>query len=305
MATQTGYGTYQPPYSTQTQPTGVVLDPMTGQPVQSPMAQQSDAVQADMLGAATANYGGGWGSNWEDPSAQALQQAFNQGLTGQAAVDWVNANTPYGGQIAYYGDTGTYGAPSWYAAPNGPGGPLDLINRGGGGASGGGFGGGGGFNPITPTSGWSPDPRTNDLYNMLNTEATQNPIPSPNDPVIKAQTNAYNAQATRDMRNYMNELAEKGGPNANLGAQGMQAAEKVAQGAGQFQGTLMQNELNARRQQIQDALTGMGNLLSDQQRMQLQNQLAIMDNLLGQASLEQNAYAFDTTNANNTSPLAL
>lgn len=221
------------------------------------------------------------------------------GLTGQGpgnGYDWGQYDPSRtkiyepGADLRYINDVNGQQVAGWQAHPDTPSGGDGTM---------------GPFSPITPTSGWSPDPRTNDLYNMLNTEATQNPIPSPNDPVIKAQTNAYNAQATRDMRNYVNELAERGGPNANLGAQGMQAAEQVAQGAGQFQGTLMQNELNARRQQIQDALTGMGNLLSDQQRMQLQNQLAIMDNLLGQASLEQGAYQFDTTNANNTSPLAL
>lgn len=258
----------------QTQPGRILVDP-TRQPVPPGIDPRIAAVYTQ-FGATPGAAGSGlydesyWNTVGNDPAYAA----------GRLTSDFQGTGPDVG--------TPGYGA---YAAPG------TVVPSGG--------GGGGGFNPITPTSQWSPDPRTNDLYHMLNTEATQNPIPSPNDPVIKAQTNAYNAQATRDMRNYMNELAEKGGPNANLGAQGMQAAEQVAQGAGQFQGTLMQNELNARRQQIQEALTGMGNLLSDQQRMQLQNQLAIMDNLLGQASLEQNAYAFDTTNANNTSPLEL
>jgi len=59
----------------------------------------------------------------------------------------------------------------------------------------------------------------------------------------------------------------------------------------------------ARRQEIQDSLTQMGSLLSDQEKMDLQNQLAIMDNLLGQAGLQQGAFQFDATSQFNNSPL--
>lgn len=156
-----------------------------------------------------------------------------------------------------------------------------------------------------PTSGWSPDPRTNDLYNLLQGRAGQSLNIDPNDPIIKNQVNAYTANATRAYRNNINELAEQGGPNANLGAQERQGAEAVAQGAGGMQAQLMQSELTARRQEIQDALTQMGGMLSDEQKMQLQNQLAIMDNLLAQAGLSQGAYQFDQQLALNQSPLSL
>ena len=71
------------------------------------------------------------GGGWDNPrgTAAGLQKAFERGLTGQAAVDWANANGYPG--IAYYPDKNTYGLPDGqYVAPN----PtnantFDLIQR--------------------------------------------------------------------------------------------------------------------------------------------------------------------------------
>ena len=90
------------------------------------------------------NAGGGWNQFATSPGTPqyALQQAFAQGLTGQAAVD--AANSSLGLQppnSISYGSDGTYGLPNgYYVAPNAANnGALDLISRGGssGGTSGG------------------------------------------------------------------------------------------------------------------------------------------------------------------------
>ena len=74
------------------------------------------------------NYGGGWTN--ATGTAVGLQKAFEQGLTGQAAVDWANANG-YAG-IEYYASSGQYGLPDGqYVAPNAQNGQLDLIQKSG------------------------------------------------------------------------------------------------------------------------------------------------------------------------------
>lgn len=170
---------------------------------------------------------------------------------------------------------------------------------------GGGAGGyGGGFTPSTPVSQWSADPRTNELYSLLQGQATQSKIVDPNDPIIRNQVDAFGAQETRAQRNYLADLAERGGGNANLGMERRMTAEKIGQDTAGFQAQLMGNELSARRQEIQQALQGELGFLSDQQKLELQNQLAIMDNLLGQAGLQQGAYQFDQTNQFRNSPMS-
>ncbi len=88
------------------------------------------------------NFGGGWNEGPLSPAAKALQQAFSQGLTGEAAVN--AANSAAGLQppnSISFGDGG-YGLPGGqYVAPNAAkGGQLDMITRGGGGGGGGGGG---------------------------------------------------------------------------------------------------------------------------------------------------------------------
>jgi hypothetical protein len=118
----------------------------------------------------------------------------------------------------------------------------------------------------------------------------------PNDPVMKQQMDAYNAQNTRAERDYLSGVAEKGGPNANITAETRAAAEKVGQLGGQFEGQLMQNELNARRQEIQSALSGAAGFLTQEQQMQLQEEMAALDR-------QQNAYQFDINDQFRNSPL--
>lgn len=70
----------------------------------------------------------------------ALQAALGQGLTGQAAVDWVQQNYPqfnqYGSGIEWQPSTGTYGMQGGYFAQNPQTGTWGLVPRGGGAAGG-------------------------------------------------------------------------------------------------------------------------------------------------------------------------
>jgi hypothetical protein len=130
--------------------------------------------------------------------------------------------------------------------------------------------------------------RTNALEDLLMKRAGQNIIPSPNDPVIKAQTDAFSAQQERGARNYETQAAEKGGPNANPEAVQRSMAEQGAQATGAFEGQAMQRELDARRQEVQAALSGAQGMLTQEEQMQLEEELA-------QLGLASNAYQYDTS----------
>lgn len=118
-----------------------------GSPMQT---TQTGATTAGIPGAGGgfANAGGGWDqfATQSGTPQNALQQAFAQGLTGQAAVD--AANQSLGLQppnsISFNGGDGSYGLPNgFYVAPNAQkGGQLDQISRGGGGGGGGAVGDG-------------------------------------------------------------------------------------------------------------------------------------------------------------------
>lgn len=119
----------------------------------------------------------------------------------------------------------------------------------------------------------------------------------PNDPIIKRQVNAYSATQTRAERNYEAALAERAGTNANIGAERRIGAENVGMATSGFEAQLMNQELGARRQEIQQALSGAYGALTAEQSMQLQEELA-------QLGLSQNAYQFDVSDEFRRSPLA-
>jgi hypothetical protein len=136
-----------------------------------------------------------------------------------------------------------------------------------------------------------------DLYKYLYGLGTSSPTIDANDPIIKAQTDAYRAEQDRAGRSYLAQAAESGGPNTNLDAVARSMAEQGAQSTGAFQANLMGNELSARRNQIQQALSGAQGLLTSEQQAQLQEELS-------QLGLAQNAYQFDQQQQYLNSPLA-
>lgn len=102
------------------------------------------------------------------------------------------------------------------------------------------------------------------------------------DPIIAGQTNAYRAEQTRGMRNNLAQAAEAGGPEANLSMERRMGNEQVAQSTGNLESQLMSQELTARRAEITQALTEMGSFLTDEQRLSLQRELALLNNGLEQ-----------------------
>lgn len=152
----------------------------------------------------------------------------------------------------------------------------------------------------------------------------------PNDPMIKGQVDAYAAREQQAQRRGLAADAERVGPVANIGAERRAGNEQVGQATAGFQAQLMGQEVSARRQEIQAALSGQMGILSQQQQMQLQEEMAQLDRAQQQfqftagnaqqesqfgrtlaqnesqfgRNLGQHAYEFDSNDQYRNSPLA-
>jgi hypothetical protein len=133
-------------------------------------------------------------------------------------------------------------------------------------------------NPALTYKPFQPDPRATALFEQLLSRAKQTEQISPDDPQIASQVNAFRAEQTRGLRNYLSGQAERRGPRANLGLSQRMGNEKLAQATGSLQAELIGRELQARRTEIQDALVSMAGMLSDEQKLALQKELAYLSN---------------------------
>jgi hypothetical protein len=123
-------------------------------------------------------------------------------------------------------------------------------------------------------------------------QATQGTTIDPNDPNIKAQVDPYAAAQERARRQYVSEAAEKLssqglGTSGALQNEARYASERAGQNVGQFASTVVGNELKNRRDEIQNALTNLKGMISNDQAMALQQQLADLDAAIKRESLAQ------------------
>ena len=233
--------------------------------------------------------------NWGDPSSVRQASAAAWGITHPGTTEptsnadyWVQHAGAMGQRGQQLGQQ-NYG---WNRMLGQGAGGADVPQFGpfagmGGGGGGGAWVPGQGVPGMGSFGGGTTSGQGGDLYNMLMGRAQQSLQVNPNDPIIRSQLEPYNAQNTRAARQYMSQVAEKEGANSNIASSGRAAAEKVGQMGASYQGQLMQNELNARRNEIQQALSGMQGFLTQEQSMQLQEELA-------QLQLAQQANQFQT-----------
>lgn len=174
--------------------------------------------------------------------------------------------------------------------------PEGAPEGGGGGQSGPGGGGNFGGGNVGGGSYGMNSPQSNQIFDLLMKRANGSLNIDPNDPIIRNQVDAYNAQNTRASRDYLANEAERQGPNANLTGETRMASEKVGQAGGQFQAQLMQRELDARRQEIQSALSGASGFLTQEQQLQLQQEMDALNR-------QQRGYEFDVNDQFRNSPL--
>lgn len=120
------------------------------------------------------------------------------------------------------------------------------------------------------------------LYARLLADSQQSLTIDPNDPTIRRQADTFSAGVERSKRNSLADLAEKAGPLANLRGETRMANEHAGQASAANEAGLMGAELTARRAAIQDRLHSMQGMLTTEETLQLQQELAKMDNAIKQ-----------------------
>lgn len=152
--------------------------------------------------------------------------------------------------------------------------------------------------PQTPTGQWNQTggntgtPR-DQLFAQLMQRMGQNIVPNRRDPVIAGQADSYAAHEERQRRNAVSDAAEAGGPNANISGERRMLAERAGQRSGAFEAELMGREVTARRDEIQNALTQMGGMLSEDQQMALQREMAQLNAQLQREGHDLSRYGID------------
>lgn len=131
--------------------------------------------------------------------------------------------------------------------------------------------------------------RSDALYSTLDQRAKQGLGVTADDPTVKPQVDAFRAEQDRSQRNYLGDLAERSGPFANLRGEQRRSAEGVGQATSGFQAQLLSREIQSRRDEIAQALSAQGALLSGDQQRALQQELAQMDQALGEANAKTSA----------------
>lgn len=263
---------------------------LPGEP--NPSASTPSPTQAPMVGH-DGTYDGMNREQWRDAwmgQGKMSQQQMTDWLTQHGAQSLNGTDkwrTPYGEDYDL-GIAWKTGAPTagWTPISGGMGSAGSGSGGGGFGGSGGGMGGG--------TTPWSGDPGTNDLMSMLWGRAKQGLAVNRNDPMIANARDAFGATQERSLRNHLDDLAERGGGTGNLALERRMGSEALGQNTAQYESQLILGEVAARRQEIQNALSQMGQFMTEQQRMQLQKQIADMDNMLQRDSLGQRAYEWDS-----------
>lgn len=119
--------------------------------------------------------------------------------------------------------------------------------------------------------------RANDFYAQLLARSQQGLNVDRNNPVIRQQADAYSANAQRARREYLNDQAESVGPIGNIAGEERLTAERVGQATGAFEAELMGRELQAKRDEIAQALTLMSGRLTTEQTLELQRELGLLD----------------------------
>jgi hypothetical protein len=108
-----------------------------------------------------------------------------------------------------------------------------------------------------------------------------------NDPAFRKQADTYAAASERARRNAVSDAAEAAGPYGTGALQGQQRmlTENAAQQQAGFEADLVGREIQNKRDEVQNALTSMTGLLSQDQQNALQLQLAQLDAQLKQLGI--------------------
>jgi hypothetical protein len=142
--------------------------------------------------------------------------------------------------------------------------------------------------------------RANGLWEQLSARANQSLAIDRNNPIIRAQADAYSANTERARRNYISDAAERGGQFANLDTERRMAAEHAGQANAGFEAQLLGRELQSRRDEIAQALAQLTGIISADKENALRQQLAGLD-----AQLKQQGLAVTAAGQNQSYDTAL
>jgi hypothetical protein len=143
--------------------------------------------------------------------------------------------------------------------------------------------------PATPAQTQNTD-RNNSLWSQL-TQRAQQGLNVQDDPVVRAQVDQFRAEQAIAEREYLADLAESEGPLTNLRGEQRMASERRGRTTAGFAAQVAAREVQFRREEIQNALTQMGSMLSDDQKLELQRQLAELDARLRELGIQSdNSY---------------
>lgn len=158
-------------------------------------------------------------------------------------------------------------------------GGAPAASSGAGGGAGAGAGGGGNLTPQQQSE-------RDQLYAELLARSKQSLAVDRNDPTLRAQADPYAAQQERTKRNYLADLAERAGQGANLQGEERLANERQGQATGLFEAELIGKEINARRNEIQAALSQRGDMLTNEQKLALQRELGLLEDATKRYGIE-------------------
>lgn len=112
----------------------------------------------------------------------------------------------------------------------------------------------------TPTQAWNAQPAApqsgmqGDLYKLLMERAQQGTAVGRDNPNVRAQVDPVVAQQERANRNTLDDIAEKAGPLANLTGERRLMGERTGQFAGALESEIIGREIDAKRQEIEQAI---------------------------------------------------
>ena len=246
--------------------------------------------------------GGGWQNFATTPGTPqyALMEGLLSGQSGQALIDQLNTNPATAG-ISYNPASNEYGLPNgYYVAPDqsNPN-QLDLIQRGGGG----GAGGGTGTNiplptgPVTlaPVAGIGNDPNAASLYSTLMQTGDAEPERATDRPNGQHHHERWERPAP-GVCQHLRAAARRAAGVATPILAHRPVPPKRTSGRRQrgFRAPRCSKSCRSGLAEIQSALSGASGLLTNEQSMQLQQELAQLQDALQLAGLEQGAYQFQT-----------
>lgn len=124
--------------------------------------------------------------------------------------------------------------------------------------------------------------RMNALYGTLSDRARTSLAVDRNDPVIRAEADAYAAQQRRAQRDYISDTAERSGPLANIQGERRMAAQRFGQATGAYEAGLIGRERGARRGEVSEAIAAMSSLLGGDKA----RELALLQSQMGAGANE-------------------